>query len=243
MLIIPALDIKGNKVVRLLKGDFNQEKVYSRDPLEIAFKLKQLGAKRIHIVDLDGAREGVPRNKEIIKEISASLILDLQVGGGIREESVISEYLAAGIRYLVVGTRAYLDPEWFKQMLGKYSESLILALDLVEGELKIAGWERSLGGDFLKYLEEFVPAGLKCLIYTEVSKDGTLQGVDLDLLEEFLRKTNPLNIKIIFSGGISSKDEIKKISQLKDERIEGVIIGKALYEGKIDLSEIMGGML
>lgn len=244
MLIIPALDIRNGKVVRLFRGDYLKEKIYSEDPLKIALKWEQFGSQKIHIVDLDAAQGGFSRNKDIIKKIAHNLKIDLELGGGIREESVILEYLNSGIKYLVIGTRAYLDSDWFKEMLKKYSGNIILALDVAAGAIKIKGWKENVDynfKNFKKLLRDFVSYGLKTVIYTDVARDGTLQGPNVDLLEEFLKEVEDLNLELIFSGGLSSREDLKKIKNLGRQKIKGVIVGKALYEGKINLSEFKGG--
>lgn len=241
MLLIPAIDIRDSKVVRLKKGDFNQSKVYSDDPIDVALNYERVSISRIHIVDLDAALNGVSLNKNIIKEIISKTALKVELGGGIRDESTIVDYLDAGVSYLIVGTRAYQDPKWFKDMLSKYSKHLILGLDLSNKNIKISGWTETAVSKTRELVSDFVGAGLNGLVYTDISRDGTLEGVDLDSLKSFLHDIEDLNLNIIVSGGVKGVEDITNISSIKDSRIEGLIIGKALYEGRISLEDLKGG--
>jgi phosphoribosylformimino-5-aminoimidazole carboxamide ribotide isomerase len=243
MLIIPAIDIQDGQVVRLAQGDFSKKVIYSSNPVEVAKRWQEFGFKRLHIVDLDGAREGVPVNKEVIKEIARELHIEVEVGGGIRDQQVISEYLDSGVNYLILGTAAFLNPKWFKDLLKDYAGRLLLALDMRDGSLRIKGWQKPLNIDVLSYLEEFVKAGLDSLIYTDITRDGTLKGVNIFGLQRFLEMIRDLDVKVIVSGGISSMEDLKGIKELNDPRIFGAIIGKAFYEGKIDPSSFKEGKL
>lgn len=243
MLIIPAIDIQGGQVVRLAQGDFSKRVIYSSEPVEVAKRWQEFGFKRLHIVDLDGAREGLPVNKEVIKEIARELHIEVEVGGGIRDEQVISEYLDSGVNYLILGTAAFLNPKWFKDLLRDHKGRLLLALDMRDGSLRIKGWERTLNIDVPSYLEEFVRAGLDSLIYTDIARDGTLKGINIFGLQRFLEMIRGLDLKVIISGGISSMEDLKGVKELNDPRIFGAIIGKAFYEGRIDPSCFKEGKL
>jgi phosphoribosylformimino-5-aminoimidazole carboxamide ribotide isomerase len=237
MIIIPAIDIKSGKVVRLFKGDFSQFKIYSADPVKVAEKFYHQGVRRIHIVDLDAAREGKSGNLDTIKKIASKFKdIEIQVGGGIRSEAVIEDYLNSGIKYLVISTRAYLEPEWFISQLNKYKEKLILAIDVENGRLKLKGWEQELEADYLKYLREFKNVSLKTVVYTAISQDGTLEGPDIDNFSDFLTKVKDLNLEIIYSGGISSNKDIEELKKFIPYGLIGVIVGKAIYEGRIVLN-------
>ncbi len=241
MLLIPAIDIRDSKVVRLRKGDFNQSKVYSYSPLDIALKYQEYSIPRVHIVDLDAALKGSSFNKDIIKNIAVKTSLEIELGGGIRDEETIMDYLDAGVKHLIVGTKAYKDPKWFKEMLSKYSNQLILGLDLSDKDIKISGWTETAGSKVEELLFEFINAGLKSLIYTDISRDGTLEGIDLNVLNSFLSNIKDLNLNIIVSGGVKNMEDVVNISSIKDVRIEGLIIGKALYENEISLEDVRGG--
>jgi len=240
VLVIPAIDIKDSHVVRLLKGDFDKEKVYSSNPVELARELDSSGVKRIHIVDLDAAKAGSPKNKDIIMDIVSSVEADIELGGGIREEETIIEYLEAGVKYIVVGTKAYLRPDWFKEMLAKYNQNIILAVDVCGGEIKIHGWQEDLSKDIVGFLNDFYKQGLKVVIHTDVSRDGTLEGIDINSWKGFLEKIDGFDLEVIFSGGISSEEDFMKIKELKSGKIIGVIVGKALYEGRLNIAELEG---
>ncbi len=241
MLLIPAIDIRGSKVVRLKRGDFNQSKVYSDNPLEIALSYEKASISRIHIVDLDAALRGSSLNREIIKDIAVKTSLEIELGGGIRDEAAIKFYLDAGIDYLIVGTRAYQDPKWFKEMLSKYSQQLILGLDLSKDSIKISGWTEEAEFKARDLVSDFRAAGLGRLVYTDISRDGTLEGIDLGPLRSFLDDIYGLELNIIVSGGVKDTEDIADIKAIEDPRIEGLIIGKALYEGEIRLEDLKGG--
>ncbi len=240
MLVIPAIDIKDSHVVRLLKGDFDKEKIYSSNPVELAKELDSSGVKRIHIVDLDAAKTGTPKNKSLITDIVSSVKADIELGGGIREEQTIIEYLKAGVKYVVIGTEAYISPDWFKEMLFKYNQNIILAVDVYDGNIKIRGWQEDLGKDIFGFLNGFCNQGLKTVIYTDISRDGTLEGVDINSWKGFLEKIDKFDLKVIFSGGIGSEEDFIKVKDLNSSNIIGMIVGKALYEGRINIAELKG---
>ncbi|MDD5613740.1 MAG: 1-(5-phosphoribosyl)-5-[(5-phosphoribosylamino)methylideneamino]imidazole-4-carboxamide isomerase [Candidatus Omnitrophica bacterium] len=235
MLIIPAIDIKKSKVVRLLKGDFSKQTVYSDDPLGTALSLDSCRIKRIHIVDLDAASGGDFSNRELIKNIAAKLNCEVEVGGGIRKEEIIAEYLNSGVKYLVVGTKAYTDPAWFKSMLKQYSENIILGLDVCGKKIKIQGWQQDSGVSVRDAIFDFSAHGLRRVVYTDISRDGTMKGIDTELLSEFLKMVDNLNLKITVSGGVKDKKDINAVLGIKNPKIEGLIIGKAFYEGSISM--------
>ncbi|MDP8216424.1 MAG: 1-(5-phosphoribosyl)-5-[(5-phosphoribosylamino)methylideneamino]imidazole-4-carboxamide isomerase [Candidatus Kaelpia imicola] len=241
MLLIPAIDIRDSKVVRLRKGDFTQSRIYSDNPLNVAWNYKKAFIPRVHIVDLDAALEGNSFNKEIIKRIVSEVGLEVELGGGIRDEDTIVDYLNTGIKHLIVGTEAYRDTSWFKKMLSKYSQYLILGLDLFEQKIKITGWTETAESDTKSLVSDFIDSGLKSLIYTDISRDGTLEGIDIESLREFLDSIKGLNLNIIVSGGVSGMEDIINLSTVEDSRVEGLIVGKALYEGRISLEDLKGG--
>ena len=243
MLIIPAIDVKNGKVVRLRQGDFFQEQVYSDDALAIAHKWASKGASFIHIVDLDGARRGVPVNLDLAGKIAGEIPIPVELGGGIRTEETIEEVLSRGIKRVVMGTGIYQDPEFARRIITKFKDKVIVSIDSRGGKIQSKGWtETALQVQFQKLypsspvelartLKEF---GAETIIRTDISKDGMLTGPDVGAIERFLDVSG---IKIIVSGGIASLEDILKLKRLEPKGVEGVIIGKALYEGKIDLSE------
>ena len=238
MLVIPAIDIKDSRAVRLFKGNFDKEKIYSLNPVELANELDSAGIKRIHIVDLDAAKAGAPKNRNIITDIVSSVKADIELGGGIRDEQTIIEYLKAGVKYVIIGTKAYLDPDWFKKMLSKYNQNIILAIDVYDGNIKIRGWQESLDKDIFGFLNNFYNQGLKTVIYTDISRDGTLEGINVNSCKKFLEKIDKLSLGVIFSGGIGSEEDFIKVKNLNSGNIIGMIVGKAMYEDRLNIAEL-----
>ena len=236
MLVIPAIDLKNGKVVRLRQGDFLQETVYSEDPLEVARKWVAQGASLIHIVDLDGAAPEVSTTNldlagKIAKEVSP---IPVELGGGIRTEQAIKEVLSRGIKRVVMGTRIYEDMEFARKIITEFKSELIVSIDSREGKIRARGWTKEiLSGpvELVKTLKDF---GVETVIYTDISRDGMLSGPDIGVIEQFLEASR---IKIIVAGGIACQGDILRLKKLEPRGVQGVIIGKALYEGKIDLEE------
>jgi len=233
--IIPAIDILNGKCVRLTQGQYDKVEEFSTDPEEIAKKWASCGAKRIHLVDLDGAKQGYPVNFNVISKIIKIPDIRIQVGGGIRTRETIKQYLDEGVSYVILGTKAFQDKDFFKEVLGVYDEKIILALDMKNNKVALSGWQETIEIG-LNNLGE-LPGNIKQIIYTDISKDGTLSGPNLKSLEVV---ATSVKSKIIVSGGISSMNDIRAILKLKTEKhqnISGVILGKSLYKQKIDLRE------
>jgi len=232
MLIIPAIDIKNGKYVRLTQGDFNREIVYGDNPAEVAKSWESQGAKMIHLVDLDGAKDGKLSNIDAIKAILQAVKVPLQIGGGIRNRESVSKLLDLGVSKVIIGTMIFENEELLKDLISKYSSQIIVSLDARDGILVKSGWLESTEKNLIetaKYLEKI---GVKRFIFTDVIKDGTLTSPNFEAISNLLRN---VNVPIIIAGGISNISDIKK---LKDLGVEGVIVGKALYEGKIELKEV-----
>jgi len=232
MILIPAIDLKGGKVVRLFQGDFSKEKVYGDDPLTYAKYFEKLGAKRLHIVDLDGAREGRPVHRDLILRLIKEICIPLQVGGGIRTEEDVSSYLNAGVSQVILGTKAVEDLSFLERICHKFPERVIVSVD-VKGEfVAISGWlevssVRYL--DFIKRLNEFPLFGL---ILTMIERDGTQAGIDLERLTKALEVSrHPL----ILAGGVATIEDLKLLKPLSPKGLFGVISGRAIYEGSLDL--------
>ena len=228
MIILPAIDLRGGKVVRLTRGDYDQMKVYGEDPASVAQSFLDAGASWLHVVDLDGAREGAPRNAGVIGELT-SLGLNTEVGGGIRDEAGICAYLERGAKRVILGTVAVRDFGFVERMAAKYGSHIAVGVDAKDGFVAVSGWEEVTqlsGVDFCKKLRD---AGVHTVIYTDIGRDGCLAGANLDLYRE-LRAIDGLNV--IASGGVSFESDV---SALREMDIHGAIIGKALYEGKLDL--------
>jgi len=234
MLIIPAIDIIGGKVVRLEKGDFNKEKVYSSDPLEIAKNWEEKGAKFLHIVDLDGAREGRVKNVGIITNIIKNIKIPCEIGGGLRETSDIEYFLKNGATRVVIGTMAFEDFNHFEKLIFQFNDKIVVSVDFSENKVVKKGWQEKTDLEPMNVIKKMQKIGVKTIVVTDISVDGTLMGPKIERLKEIL---NAVNISVIASGGVSSLEDIKKLKEIKNKNLEGVIIGKALYEGKIDLQK------
>ena len=230
MKIIPAIDLMDGKVVRLFKGDPKKQTVYSDKPLEIAKKWKDAGADMIHLVDLD-ATLGIGSNLEIIESIANEISIPIQVAGGLRDESKIVKVLGFASR-IVLGTIAFENKEILKKILSKFGkERIVISVDHIDGIIVVEGWQKKTGIKLLKGINDFVEMGFSDFLLTNVSRDGTLQGPDLEFLETACRIKNT---NIIASGGISNIDDIKRV---KESKADGVILGKALYENLISIEE------
>lgn len=234
MLIIPAIDLRGGKVVRLFQGKFNRQKVYSSDPVKVAKHWVRQGAKFLHIVDLDGASSGVSKNLDVLETIIAQTGVPLEFGGGIRSIEAISKLLNLGVTRVVLGTRAASDAAFLRKAWQKFGEKIIISIDAKEGRVFTEGWNRLSSKTALDFAKELKKIGFKQLIYTDISKDGTLSGPDMLGIKELLKETG---LSLIASGGVSDLKDLSKLNMLKKRGLAGVIIGKALYEGKFTLVE------
>lgn len=234
MIIIPAIDIKNGKVVRLTQGKFDKEKVYTENPLSIAKQFKEDGAALIHIIDLDGAQTGEPKNLSIIKEIQSTLNIPIEMGGGIRTSEAIEKILAAGISRVILGTRAVEDLEFLKIVLTKWNNKIAVSLDCVNGHIATKGWTKVSKIKATDFVPQIEALGLKTLIYTDIATDGMLQGPNISALSEILDATK---MNVIASGGISSLNDIQSLCRIRTTNLIGVIVGKALYEKKFTLKE------
>lgn len=232
--IIPAIDILDGKCVRLTQGNYNEVEKFFDNPVEIAKQWVSLGAQRLHIIDLNGAKQGTTINKEIILNIANEVNVDIQVGGGIRSIETIKQYLDNGIKYTILGTKAFEDKDFLKSAVEAFNERIILGLDLKNGQIALSGWSKTIETDFSKLANEI--SCVKEIILTDISKDGMLKGPNLDLTAEI---AGVVTAKIIVSGGLSSLDDIEKIIEIQKEypNISGVILGKSIYKGTINIKE------
>lgn len=231
MLIIPAIDIRNGRCVRLTQGDFSREKIYSADPVSVAKKFEKAGAKAIHIVDLDGARTGLAVNEKLIRKIRQAVKIPLELGGGIREKNTAARYLGAGIDRIIVGTKALQNPAYLKNLIDNYTASRIMvSLDIRDNKVAIKGWEKMLKTSLEEILAQLKKIGVTELIVTDIVKDGTLTQPNYSLLQRI--KNEGFNVTA--SGGVSSIESIKKLQKMS---IPAAIVGKALYEKKLDLKE------
>lgn len=234
MIIIPAIDLMDGKVVRLTKGDFTTSKIYSNNPIEVAKEWQEKGAKRIHIVDLDGAKTGKCKNLDVVKKITAELEIPAQLGGGIRSLGMVREALRSGSKWIILGTSVILDEGFLKETLLSFPDKIIVSADVKDEKIFVKGWEESSPENIFSFIEKLSKIEIASLIITDIQKDGTLENVNAEFFEKIC-KASP--IPIIVAGGVSSLDDIKRLSDV--EGIEGVIIGKALYEGRIELEEAL----
>ena len=234
MKIFPAIDIKDKKCVRLIKGDFNQKTEYGMSPVEQATQFIDKGFKNLHIVDLDGALTGETVNLNIIKEIVRKFDFKVEVGGGVRDFDSIQEYADIGVDKVILGSAAIKDNNFLKKACKKFPKKIALGLDAKDGKLLLSGWKESSGISTLDFLTEVNDYGISRLIFTDINKDGTKESPNF---EETLKVAEISNCPVIISGGVSSIEDIKKAKTLKN--IEGVIVGKAIYDGDIKLEDLV----
>ena len=235
MKIFPAIDIKDKKCVRLIKGDFNNKTIYNQSPLEQAKIFKDYGFKNIHIVDLDGALTGQPININLIELIINKLGVNVEVGGGIRSIETIERYIKVGVEKVILGSIAIKAPVFFKEVCAKYKNKIALAIDERQGNLAVSGWKEQTQNKVEDFIEKVNGYGFSRIIHTCIDRDGTKQGPNIDFSLAISKKTR---VPVIISGGVSSLDDIKKIKEIDNSKIEGIIIGKAIYDGNIDLNEL-----
>lgn len=235
MIIIPAIDLKGGKVVRLFQGREDQETVYSRNPVTIARHWKREGAQMIHVVDLDGAFTGTPKNLSLVKDIVKAVNLPVEFGGGVRSLATVRSLLEMGVRRVVLGTKAVDDKEFLTEAIGEFADSIIVSIDAKNGKVLTQGWVSASkdldAADFACSLKEL---GLGQIIYTDTSKDGTLRGPNIAELRKILIASR---MGVIASGGVSCLEDIQELRRLETKGLTGVIIGKALYEGKFTIKQ------
>ncbi len=235
MKIFPAIDIKDKKCVRLAKGDFDNKTEYKISPLEQAGKYKDHGFKNLHIVDLDGALTGQTVNIDIIEEIVSKYDLKIEIGGGIRNFENIQKYLDAGVEKVILGTAAIRDKNFLKEACKKFPGNIALGLDAKDGYLSVSGWKENSKIMTLDFLTQVNDYGASRLIYTDINRDGLKMSPNF---EETEKVANLSNCSVIISGGVSSIDDIKKAKELNNKNIEGIIVGKAIYDGDIKLDEL-----
>ena len=235
MLLIPAIDIKEGKCVRLRQGLMEDSTVFSDSPVAMADKWVALGAKRIHLVDLDGAFAGKPANAEVIHEIAERHpTVPIQIGGGIRDEKTIEAYLDAGVQYVIIGTRAVNEPHFVSDIAIEYPRHIIIGLDAKDGKVAIDGWSKLSKHDVIDLAQHFEEDGVHAIIYTDIARDGMMQGVNV---EATVAMAHASSIPVIASGGITNIDDIKALRAVADQGICGAITGRAIYEGTLDVRE------
>ena len=233
MLIIPAIDIKDGKCVRLRQGVMSDDTVYSEDPLEMARRWVEEGARRLHLVDLNGATEGKPVNHGVIHDIAQAFPhVPIQVGGGIRDEDTIQRYLDAGVRYVIIGTKAVTTPHFVQDMCLEFPSHVMVGLDVRDGKVAIEGWSKLSRHDAVDLAKQFEEDGVEAIIFTDIRRDGMMSGLNLEATVEFARH---LAIPVIASGGVTNLDDIRALCAVEREGIAGAVTGRAIYEGTLDL--------
>lgn len=236
MLIIPAIDIKDGCVVRFVQGKLDK-KIYSKDPVKTARHWQRLGAKLLHIVDLDGAESGIPLNLNLVKEIVKDIDIPIEFGGGVRSLDLIKELLQEGVFRVVLGTRAVQDANFLKKAFAQFKDKIIVSIDAQENQVLIQGWNTSAKDQgVLEFARLLKAIGFKQVIYTDTSRDGTLKGPNLKDTKRLLKETG---LKVIASGGVSHLDDIRRLKLLEKKGLVGIIIGKALYEGRFTLPQAL----
>lgn len=232
MILYPAIDIRNGRCVRLLQGKDDQVTVYGQDPAAVAESWVQKGARRLHVVDLDGAFTGTPQNKAIVREIIQKTGVPIQIGGGIRSLEAAEEWLDAGADRIVLGTSAVKQPDLIAALAEKYGEKVVISLDCWEGMICVDGWVESSDLEAVAYANKLYGMGIRTIVYTDITRDGTLEGPNLEELINIKEKTA---MNIIASGGVSSVEDVQALARIG---VYGVIVGKALYEGKVTLDQL-----
>ncbi|KAF3978026.1 MAG: 1-(5-phosphoribosyl)-5-[(5-phosphoribosylamino)methylideneamino]imidazole-4-carboxamide isomerase [Methylococcales symbiont of Iophon sp. n. MRB-2018] len=235
MLLIPAIDLKEGKCVRLRQGRMEDNTVFSDDPVSVAGKWVEQGARRIHLVDLDGAFAGKPKNADVIHAIvEAFPDVPVQIGGGIRDEDTIQNYLSAGVQYVIIGTKAVTEPHFVSDIAVEFPGHIIIGLDAKDGKVAIDGWSKLSKYSVIDLAKKFESDGVEAIIYTDICRDGMMKGINVEATAKLARA---IKIPVIASGGITNMDDIHALGKVADDGITGAITGRAIYEGTLDFAE------
>ncbi|PHR50673.1 1-(5-phosphoribosyl)-5-[(5-phosphoribosylamino)methylideneamino]imidazole-4-carboxamide isomerase [Cycloclasticus sp.] len=235
MILIPAIDLKEGKCVRLRQGRMDDETIFSDNPVEVASRWVNEGAKRLHLVDLDGAFAGKPVNAGVVHDIAqAHPDLIIQVGGGIRDEDTIQTYLNAGVQYVIIGTKAVSAPHFVGDVCAEFPGHIIVGLDAKDGKVAIDGWSKLSNHDVIDLAQHFENDGVESIIYTDIGRDGMMKGINVEATAKLARS---IRIPVIASGGITNMDDIYALGKVADDGIMGAITGRAIYEGTLDFAE------
>ena len=237
MLLIPAIDLQDNKCVRLKQGRFSDTTVFSDDPVSVAMRWVELGAKRLHIIDLDGAAKGEPQHYRLVDQIAKKVDgVPIQVGGGIRTEDAIQQYLDCGVQYTILGTSAASQPHFVKEVCLEFPGHIIIGLDIKDGKVATDGWSKMSQHDPVDLMQHFEVDGISAVLHTDISRDGMLCGPNI---ESSTTLASELRVPIIIAGGFASMDDIRTLCKVKEEKLQAAVLGRSLYEGTIDFSEAL----
>ncbi len=236
MLLIPAIDLKNGQCVRLRQGRMDDVTVFSNDPVSVAQRWADEGAQRIHIVDLDGALKGEPINLKIVEQMVAATKVPIQVGGGVRDEETVQRYLNAGVSYIIIGTKAVNTPHFLRDLCIEFPRHIIVGLDAKDGRVALDGWSKLTHHNVMDMAQHCERDGVEAIIYTDISRDGMMKGVNVESTRDLAQS---VNTPVIASGGVSSLDDIRKLLEVESDGVAGAIIGRALYEGDLSLKECL----
>lgn len=235
MLLIPAIDIKDGKCVRLRQGDMKDTTIFADDPVAAARRWVQAGAQRLHIVDLDGAVAGEPVNADLVHRIVEEFPeLPIQIGGGIRDEDTVEAYLNAGVQYVILGTKAVNEPHFVSDLCVEFPRHIIVGLDARDGKLAVEGWSKLSKHDLVDLAQHFENDGVEAILYTDISRDGMLSGINIEATRELAES---IRIPVIAAGGLTSLDDLKAVCEIGDSGVVGVVAGRSIYEGTLDFSQ------
>lgn len=235
MLLIPAIDLKDGQCVRLRQGRMDDSTVFSPNPVDVAERWVKAGARRLHLVDLNGAFEGRPVNGEVVRAVAAQFPnVPVQIGGGIRDVATVAAYLEAGVRYCIIGTKAVQQPEFVVELCQQFPDRIIVGIDAKNGMVATDGWAEVSTVSAIELAQQFEQAGVSAIVYTDIARDGMMQGVNVD---ETAKLAEHISIPVIASGGVTSMDDIKALLAAESKGVTGAILGRAIYEGSLDLAE------
>ncbi|MGQ0530323.1 MAG: 1-(5-phosphoribosyl)-5-[(5-phosphoribosylamino)methylideneamino]imidazole-4-carboxamide isomerase [Panacagrimonas sp.] len=236
MLLIPAIDLKNGQCVRLRQGRMDDVTVFSDDPVTVAKRWADEGAERLHVVDLDGAIKGQPVNLKVVEQIAEAIKIPVQVGGGVRDEETVQRYLNAGVAYIIIGTKAVNAPHFLRDLCIEFPRHIIVGLDAKDGRVALNGWAKLTHHDVVEMAQHCERDGVEAIIYTDIGRDGMMQGFNADSTQKLAKA---VNTPVIASGGVSSLDDIRRLKELEGDGVAGAIIGRALYEGGLTLKECL----
>ncbi len=234
MMVIPSLDLKEGRCVRLSQGRMDQESVYSENPIQMAQHWESKGAERLHVVDLNGAMTGRPFHRSLIEEIRRAVHIPIEVGGGIRDLATIEDYLSSGVKWVILGTVAFQNRSLIEEACHRFPERVILAIDAKRGRVAIQGWNEEAPLETIELAKRFEGIGFSAIIFTDIERDGMGTGLNLEMTKALTRSTS---IPVIASGGVSRIEDIEQLMELESEGVIGVIVGRALYTGSLDLEK------